>query len=841
MVCAAVTLVHQKIILAICYRPPSSPTFVHELHDAISVISTRFPSSPLLLLGDFNFPNISWNTQPPCLCPFSANANEFLDLCSLFSLSQLVTHATRLSSKTANTLDLVLTNRPDFISTISYLPGISDHSLLNFSIDLPLPRSINRLKIIRDYNKANFEAINGELSSFISVFLIDFDNRTVQANWDLFLAKVYQLIEKFIPNRTITTNTQAPWYNNYIKRLSNKKKRAYRSAKLSPTDDRWSRYKAASNTYVNALKNAKDNFLSNTLPTMLKTNAKQFWRVVNPAIDDSITLLDDAGDPFPKNVCASVLNDAFTNNFSTTTDVLLPSIPFYNYATMSPITVDVLGTGKLINSLNLHSSPGFDCINSKFLKNTCEFSTIILTKIFQQSIDSSVLPVEWKIGKVVPIYKTGIKTSPLNYRPISLTSTCCKMLEHVIYSNLVNFLESNSFFTPAQHGFRKSYSCETQLISFTHALHRILDCSSYADCIFLDFAKAFDKVCHQLLLHKLNQLSIDYNVLKWIEYFLANRSQFVYANGYNSSLTDVCSGVPQGTVLGPLLFLIYINDLPSLIKSNIYLFADDCVVVREITNINDSSILQSDLNTIATWCNTWLMKLNINKCKIMRVTRATNTQTSYYLNNSPLQLVNSYKYLGVHITSNLTWSLHIQNITNNANRMLGYLRRNFSKAPSSLKLLLYKTLIRSKLEYATSVWDPYHEKLINLLELVQNNSVRFILSKYDRAASITDMKSGLDIPSLSLRRKVFRLSLFHNLYHHPTLRDHLIPYPQYVSNRIDHCHKVGIESSGTQAFNQSFILRTAREWNHLPAELVNINDNQLFRAALANFVYLGSL
>lgn len=168
--------------------------------------------------------------------------------------------------------------------------------------------------------------------------------------------------------------------------------------------------------------------------------------------------------------------------------------------------------------------------------------------------------------------------------------------------------------------------------------------------------------------------------------------------------------------------------------------------------------------------------------------------------------------------------------------MLGYLRRNFFKAPSSLKLLLYKTLIRSKLEYACSVWDPCQAKLVTALELVQNNSVRFVLSNYYRTASITTMKSNLALPSLSSRRQISRLTLLHKLYYHPVLRDHLIPRPHYQSHRLDHAHKVGIDTCKTMHFFHSFLPRTSRDWNRLPFDAVSINDNHHFRNVLANIV-----
>lgn len=269
--------------------------------------------------------------------------------------------------------------------------------------------------------------------------------------------------------------------------------------------------------------------------------------------------------------------------------------------------------------------------------------------------------------------------------------------------------------------------------------------------------------------------------------------------------------MPQGSVLGPLLFLIYIYGLTSCVASNINLFADDCVVFREIICDDDLTTLQTDLNSITAWCLKWRMELNVSKCKFMHVSRKNNPLPVYYLDSIALDSVSSYQYLGVNITSNLTWNIHIEHIINNANRMLGYLRRNFAKASSSLKLLLYKILIRSKLEYALSISDPSFNNLVNSLKMVQNNSVRFILSNYNRTASVTTMKSSLNLQSLAVLRKISRLSLFHKIFHHQRLQEEVILPPLYVSSRLDYAHKVGIASTRTNAFSQSFIPRTSLE------------------------------
>lgn len=231
------------------------------------------------------------------------------------------------------------------------------------------------------------------------------------------------------------------------------------------------------------------------------------------------------------------------------------------------------------------------------------------------------------------------------------------------------------------------------------------------------------------------------------------------------------------------------------------------------------------------------MKLNGNKCKTMRVTRSSKQQLSnlYFLNNSALLPVNTYKYLGLHISNNLTWNAHVDYVTNNANRMLGYLRRNFASAPSSLKLTLYKTLVRSKLEYACAVWDPHQTSLVTVLEAIQNRSVRFILSNYSRHASVTTMKTSLHLPALSLRRKCYRLCIFHKMfYHNPILKHALFTRPSYISSRSDHVHKVGVPASRTNMYHDSFIPTTSNDWNHLPASIVDIRDPVRFKITVQN-------
>lgn len=839
LICVCVRINHRNIIFCCCYRPPVfSSSFCTDLHDTLSYVIARFPYAPLFLLGDFNFPSIKWSSTGALQSNLSRESSEFVNLCHDFHLSQVITEPTRTTSTSANILDLVLTTFPDMVHEICFLPGLSDHTFVYFTIHGKVKHPVRQPKLIRDYNRADFAAINRELSVFLDDYMLKFEERSVETNWNIFKDKVASLVDRYIPLRAISGKHRSPWFTSSLNRLLNRKKRAFKKAKQSNESSRWSAYRECTTQYKEAVEKAKETFYKNTLPSLLVTNAKKFWNVVGGHKQNIISLSDSNGVPIPSSECCSVLNHVFSKSFLSSA-VSFPCITEHNFPVMDPVVIDFDGVQKLIRGLNLSSSCGVDGITPKFLKSTDVYSSMFLSKLFSQSLESCSLPRDWKVGKVVPLFKSGDAQSPFNYRPISLTSVPCKLLEHIIYSHLVTFLDTNSFFSPNQHGFRKHFSCETQLVSFTHDLFAALDSGLIIDCIFLDFSKAFDLVSHQLLCFKLSKLNIDRNILRWIEYFLANRTQFVTTNNNNSQESPVTSGVPQGSVLGPLLFLVYINDLPNNILSSIKLFADDCVIYRNACTNTDANFLQQDLNEVSSWCTRWNMRLNANKCKVMRVSRTSSSidVPEYLINDSVLESVSCYKYLGVKFTSNLSWHTHVTHVTNNANRTLGYLRRHFSRVPSALKLILYKTLVRPKLEYASAVWDPGTNTLVETLESVQNRSARFILSDYARTSSVSSMKTVLGLPLLCSRRKVSRLVLFYKIYHNPQLKQDLLSKPHYMSYRCDHPHKVHIPFSHTKFFHDSFIPTTSNEWNHLPSSVAQLTDVTAFKAAVECDVY----
>ena len=290
-------------------------------------------------------------------------------------------------------------------------------------------------------------------------------------------------------------------------------------------------------------------------------------------------------------------------------------------------------------------------------------------------------------------------------------------MEHIIASNLSTHLNKHNILYELQHGFRQKRSCETQLIQLVEDLVRQLSLGKQTDLILLDFSKALDKVNHLKLLYKLSCFGVKENILYWIQSFLIGRTQTVVLDGESSKEVKVTSGVPQGSVLGPLLFLLYINDLPENIQSQVRLFADDTAVYLTVTNMQDSQVLQSDLESLQHWERTWDMELNPGKCQVIHITHLKSlVKFRYLMHNQELESVDAAKYLGVTISKDLSWNTHINNITSTANKTLGFVKRNVVTKNKDINTMAYISLVRPQVEYASVVWSPYTKDNIKKLE-----------------------------------------------------------------------------------------------------------------------------
>ena len=462
----------------------------------------------------------------------------------------------------------------------------------------------------------------------------------------------------------------------------------------------------------------------------------------------------------------------------------MPSKGDSPHPTMDNIHVGVNGVCKLLKGLNVHKATGPDAIPTRFLHDFAAELAPIMTKLFQLSLDTRKIPDDWREASIVPVFKKGERQLASNYRPVSLTSVSCKLLEHIVHSQIMDHYDSRHLLSDQQHGFRSRRSCESQLLITVDSLAKSLDYGEQVDVILLDFSKAFDKVPHQRLLHKLDFYGVRGNTWNWVKDFLAKRTQQVTLEGQSSTRADVISGVPQGTVMGPLLFLTFINDLPEYTKSDVRLFADDCLLYRKVNSLADARQLQQDLSSLEYWEKQWQMEFHPQKCTVIHVTRKQRPiEHKYLLHGHTLEAVQSGKYLGVTLHNKLNWTEHICNIRAKSSKTLGFLRRNLQGCRPDVKATAYSTMVRPTLEYAATVWDPYHQSHIQSLKSVQRRAARFVKGNYyERSpgcvtAMLRDLQWGhffLRPWVISLRRKMTPRSIFDggrysSLHRHTTL------------------------------------------------------------------------
>ena len=380
---------------------------------------------------------------------------------------------------------------------------------------------------------------------------------------------------------------------------------------------------------------------------------------------------------------------------------------------------------KVLRSLRGDKSPGVDGIGPRLLVHIQDEVCLPISILFNKSMSEGKVPEDWRRANIVPIFKAGSRNKPENFRPVSLTSQVCKLFESLMREDIVDHLERNGLLNISQHGFRKGRSCLTNLLSFLEEVTEKLDARNSIDVVYLDFAKAFDKVPHRRLINKVRSFGIGGELLRWIECWLTDRLQRVGCEGAWSDWRRVLSGIPQGSVLGPILFLMFIDDLDEGLTSRILKFADDTKIFRVVNGPEDRNALQEDLGRLSEWSEIWQMKFNVDKCKVMHL-GPKNMHWNYSMGGRHLKEATEEKDLGVIITNDLKVEAQCSAACIKANRMLGLIRRTVVNKRRTILTTLYKSLVRPHLEYSTAAWSPHYVKDREMLERVQRRFTRMV-------------------------------------------------------------------------------------------------------------------
>ena len=831
----------RTFLLGCFYRPPDANIGpLLELDANLASLNASSRSPIIVLGGDFNVPGLDWSHSTQSV-PKGALQESLFDLIINNHLTQKVSFPTRrdCTSGAENTLDLLLTSHPDLISEVSPRAGISDHFIvlakLITKIQLPLkpPRKISLWKKV---NSENFKNLVKELGQ--DFFKMKPATRSVEENWTWFRDSLNNIVTNSVPQKLIKGRTRPPWFSAKLKRLCSKKEKSYIRAKKSGTKSDWDKFTSVRKQVDRAIRNAHRQHVSSILED---GQPKEFWRYIKSRRTDNTGIqtlkVNDVlvtDDQEKAETLAAHFQNVFTREDEDPSS--LPKLPTSPFPEMSPITIDVEGVRKLLLNINTAKAIGPDQIQNQALKIAADELAPVLQFIFQQSLDSGELPLDWRSASIAPLFKKGSATDPANYRPISLTCTCCKLLEHIIDSQLMNHLSEHNILSDNQHAFRKRRSCESQLVLTVNDLAKNLDTNTSTDVLALDFSKAFDVIPHKRLIQKLNFYGVRSNTLRWISNFLTKRFQRVCVNGQSSEWYPVLSGTPQGTVLGPHLFLLFINDIQEEVTSTTRLFADDCLLYRPINSPDDEIVLQKDLDTMVKWSHRWGMQFNPTKCESMRVSRKRSPgKTSYNIHGVSLEEAKEIKYLGVKIQNDLRWNCHTHHSTSKAAGVLNFLRRNFHHCSSTVKEKLYFTLVRPHLEYAVAAWDPYTVKNISSIERIQRQAARFVTNTYDRESSVTQLLNSLGWNTLQARREAHRLTCFHKMLSNKLDIDYLShTKPKLSRSRRGHSHQFDVPSSRLEVHRSSFFPRTIKAWNELPPAIITQSNPAKFKEMLLN-------
>ena len=723
-------------LVAAIYRSDSGTKENNENLPKLLKEINEMKQSHKLILGDFNYKEIDWETWSTSKSETS-DEQSFINCIQDQYWYQHVTSPTRYRAGVEpSTLDLVFTNEESMIEQISYQSplGKSDHSALYIKFLLKQSSKFQP-KTVHMYDKGNYQMMNEELKIDWQTLLNS--EQDVNKQWETIKDKIKQASDKHIPS--YQTTEKSLWKKGKIplnaetRKEIRKKHRLWQRAYETKQDHKIRKWKQQRNKVSRLVREAEEN-LEIDIAKDSKLNPKKLWKYVKSKskVKSSISPLNNRNTgklTVNEKEQADVLAQQFASVMIVEPDEEIPKLPTRDLKTspLHDINITEEMVLKKINKLNTTKTPGPDGIHPRVLKEIAVSIAPALTILYNNSLKSHCVPDDWRSALICALFKKGNKTDPGNYRPVSLTCIICKILESIIYDHIVKHMIENNLFSNNQYGFISKRSAALQLLNVLEIWSNILDDDGIIDNINMDFQKAFDTVPHKRLLGKLDSHGIGGNVLQWVEAFLNNRKQKVVINGHSSEWSEITSGVPQGSVIAALLFTIYINDLPENIISHLFLFADDCKFFRRILTTEDTEIMQKDLDTLHEWSERWLLKFHPGKCVTLGINLSNETSThTYHLGNNELTNVEEVKDLGIIVDSKLKFQKHISAKVNKANQMWGTIKRTFRYMNKDIFKKLFSAHVRSHLEYAVQFWSPYLRKNINQIESVQRRATKYI-------------------------------------------------------------------------------------------------------------------
>jgi hypothetical protein len=731
--------------------------------------------------------------------------------------------------------------------------GSSDHYLLCTTIDASPIYEPTPPRLVWLYKKADWDSLQRELAGTDWNSILDPENP--EGSCTEVTKAIQQAMKNHIPQRKVKSFPGKPeWYNELCEKAMAKKQKTWRQYKANPSPETRFRYNQARNGYTYVSRKAMSdhkNRVKEKMTTGLRKGSKSWWwtakRLMGEGGKCDIPLLTNGGETYIRSEeKAECFADIFAEKSTIPQEENEKTVPNINRKAMSSLKKVVFWpkyVRKILCKLDTEKATGPDSIPARVLKKCAAELAKPLAKLFQLLFDKNCMPKQWKVAYVIPCHKKKDRHDPNNYRPVSLLCILSKVMEALINRVLWKYISKHRLISDKQFGFRAGHSTADALTYICQNLHNAMDKRQESRLICLDISRAFDRVWHKGLLAKLEAIGLKGTLLKWVENYLTDRKLKITINGIASSDRHINAGVPQGSILGPLLFILYIDDLPEKLKNTTILYADDSSVMSIIKDkshrIAAANSLNEDLRQIQEWASKWNVLFGAAKCKSVTISRlkdAKNAHPDLTFMNTILSEVEEVELLGITIRKDLTWTHIVHKMASDAGKRLGLLRKVAPYITPIQRAMIYKSMVRSRMEYASSVWMGASETALARLDAIQRRALKIIGLPQDAMKEIA-------IQPLSQRRNVGALTLLHRIYHQeaPALLNSLCPPTPIEQRRTRqsasrHSAALVEPQSSTTSHKRSFLPATVSLWNRLPERIVTIKDRQRFKCEVNSFL-----
>lgn len=761
--------------LIVCgvYFPPCSISDAYdEFATTVERYKAKFENSRFIIAGDFNLPDIQWQFDECVMFPLIISPKRAENFIESFTYMELF-QRNGISNIQNRILDLIFSDYSTEFTVmgseeiLSKIDALHPPLVISFQTVLDT-EYIEDYPEVYNFSKANYNDLNHFLYSLDWSFLHTCSN--VDDVVEQFYEKLFIAIELYVPKFAYKVDRYPQWYSEECKRILSLKRKLYRKYRRSGDPSDYAEYSRARKESKLHIDMSFAMFAAHT-EHLVPSNIKSFWAYLNKLNNDGkLPCPMFSGDDILDSEQA--IADSFANYFESCyidhSNVVLGDFDkSVSSGTLSSHHFTDEEIEIKLHTLDCNKKSGPDGIPPIFLNKCCSILTPLLRQIYQLTFDHGTFPKCWKHSVLFPVFKSGNRNSIQNYRGISLLSIIPKILESIITDEV--FWNIRALIAPQQHGFYKGRSTTTNLAVFQEYTMSSLESGFQVDAVYTDLAKAFDSVCHILLLKKLENYGISGSYLSWISSYLNGRTQYVRIGSHCSRHIKVSSGVPQGSHLGPVLFIVFINDVIScFVHSECLLYADDLKLFARVSSDNDCALIQQDLNSFVMWCCRNFLSINIRKCEVMRFYRCQNpTSYDYCISSAVIETAEYVIDLGITFDRKLSFTVHIDKIVLKALRMLGFIKRNTRMFNDLAAIMtLYKSLVISVLEYNCIIWSPVYACHVDRLERVQSRFVRFALWKLgypyrnvERSVRLT----LLGLRSLEYRRQCASVKFLHGL------------------------------------------------------------------------------